>query len=51
MAGHGAPESFLEAPLFIEAIEKRQGYKIEFLEESALRYAWVDHALAKHFAK
>jgi len=38
----GTPESLLEAALFVETIEKRQGYKIACLEEIALKNSWVD---------
>ncbi len=37
----GTPESLLEASLFVETIEKRQGYKIACLEEIAYRNGWL----------
>jgi glucose-1-phosphate thymidylyltransferase len=38
----GTPESLLEAAMFIETIEKRQGLKIGCLEEIALRKGFID---------
>ena len=43
----GTPESLLEAALFVETIEKRQGYKIACLEEIALKNSWVDRDFVK----
>lgn len=37
----GTHESLLEAAMFVETIEKRQGYKIACLEEIALRNKWL----------
>lgn len=37
----GTPESLLEASLFVETVEKRQGYKIACLEEIALMNNWI----------
>jgi glucose-1-phosphate thymidylyltransferase len=37
----GTHESLLEAAMFVETIEKRQGYKIACLEEIALRNGWL----------
>ncbi|WP_024850575.1 glucose-1-phosphate thymidylyltransferase RfbA [Hydrogenovibrio kuenenii] len=37
----GTHESLLEAALFVETIEKRQGYKIACLEEIAWRNGWL----------
>ena len=37
----GTHESLLEAALFVETIEKRQGYKIACLEEIAWRSGWL----------
>lgn len=37
----GTHESLLEAAMFVETIEKRQGYKIACLEEIAWRSGWL----------
>src|SRR5690606_17274272 len=37
----GTHESLLEAGLFVETIEKRQGYKIACLEEIAYNNGWL----------
>ncbi|MBT4735385.1 MAG: glucose-1-phosphate thymidylyltransferase, partial [Candidatus Marinimicrobia bacterium] len=37
----GTHESFLEAAMFVETIEKRQGYKIACLEEIAWNNGWI----------
>jgi glucose-1-phosphate thymidylyltransferase len=37
----GTHESLLEAALFVETIEKRQGYKIACLEEISWRNGWL----------
>ena len=47
----GTPESLLEAALFVETIEKRQGYKIACLEEIALKNSWLDRQTIEHFAE
>jgi len=39
----GTHESLLEAAMFVETIEKRQGYKIACLEEIALHQGWLAH--------
>jgi glucose-1-phosphate thymidylyltransferase len=38
----GTHESLLEAALFVETIEKRQGYKIACIEEIAYNNGWID---------
>jgi glucose-1-phosphate thymidylyltransferase len=40
----GTPESLLEASLFVETVEKRQGYKIACLEEIALLNNWISRS-------
>ena len=47
----GTPESLLEASLFVETIEKRQGYKIACLEEIALKNSWVERDFLKQRAE
>jgi glucose-1-phosphate thymidylyltransferase len=37
----GTHESLLDAAMFVETIEKRQGYKIACLEEIALKNGWL----------
>jgi len=37
----GTPEGLLEAAMFVETIEKRQGYKIACLEEIAYNNGWL----------
>lgn len=52
----GTHESLLEAGLFVETIEKRQGYKIACLEEIAFNNGWlsaddlmrIGHSLSKN---
>ena len=46
----GTPESLLEASLFVETIEKRQGYKIACLEEIALKNSWLQADFVKKIA-
>jgi len=38
----GTHESLLEAGLFIQTIEKRQGLKVACVEEIAWRAGWID---------
>ena len=39
----GTHESLLEAAMFVQTIEKRQGYKIACLEEIAWRHGWLSN--------
>ena len=45
----GTPESLLEASLFVETVEKRQGYKIACLEEIAFFNNWISEEKVKKF--
>jgi glucose-1-phosphate thymidylyltransferase len=47
----GTHESFLEANLFIETIQKRQGLKIACIEEIAWRMGYIDSAQVKRLAE
>jgi glucose-1-phosphate thymidylyltransferase len=47
----GTHESLLEAAMFVETIEKRQGYKIACLEEIALNSGWLSKAQVMETAK
>jgi glucose-1-phosphate thymidylyltransferase len=47
----GTYESLLEAALFVETIEKRQGYKIACLEEIAWRNGWLTDEQVLRIAK
>ena len=47
----GTYESLLEAAMFVETIEKRQGYKIACLEEIALNSGWLSKAQVMETAK
>jgi glucose-1-phosphate thymidylyltransferase len=46
----GTHESFLEASLFIETIQKRQGLKIACIEEIAWRLGYIDGDQLKRLA-
>lgn len=44
----GTHEALLEASMFVEAIEKRQGFKVACLEEIAFNHGWISaETLAK----
>jgi len=47
----GTHESLLEAAMFVETIEKRQGYKIACLEEIAWRNGWLNNEQVEQTAK
>lgn len=47
----GTHESLLEAGMFVETIEKRQGYKIACLEEIAYNNGWLSAAQLKEQGK
>lgn len=47
----GTHESLLEAGLFVETIEKRQGYKIACLEEIALNNGWLSNSQVLEIGK
>ncbi len=47
----GTHESLLEAAMFVETIEKRQGYKIACLEEIAWRKGWLTNEQVAQTAK
>lgn len=47
----GTHESLLEAAMFVETIEKRQGYKIACLEEIAWRNGWLSNEQVAETAK
>ncbi len=47
----GTHESLLEAGLFVQTIEKRQGYKIACLEEIAYNYGWISKEQVLEIAK
>ena len=41
-------ESLIEAHLFVQTIERRQGLKVSCPEEIAYRKGWIDEAALKH---
>ncbi len=47
----GTHESLLDASLFVQTIEKRQGYKIACLEEIAYNYGWISKEQVLEIAK
>lgn len=47
----GTHESLLDAGLFVQTIEKRQGYKIACLEEIAYNYDWISKEKVLEIAK
>ena len=47
----GTHESMLEAAMFVETIEKRQGYKVACLEEIALNNGWMSLEKVRKIAK
>lgn len=47
----GTHESLLEAAMFVETIEKRQGYKVACLEEIAWRNKWLSNEQVLETAK
>ena len=46
----GTNENLLEASLFVETIEKRQGYKIACLEEIAFSNGWLNKSKLEQIA-
>jgi glucose-1-phosphate thymidylyltransferase len=47
----GTHESFLEANIFIETIQKRQGLKVACIEEIAWRMGYIDAAQVRRLAQ
>ena len=47
----GTFESLIEAHLFVQTIERRQGLKVSCPEESAYRKGWIDEAALKALAE
>jgi glucose-1-phosphate thymidylyltransferase len=47
----GTHASLLEAAMFVEIIEKRQGYKIACLEEIALNNGWLSKEQLSKYAQ
>ena len=47
----GTFESLIEAHLFVQTIERRQGLKVSCPEEIAYRKGWIDEAALKALAE
>lgn len=47
----GTHDSLIEAGMFVQTIEKRQGYKIACLEEIAYNYGWIEREQVLEIAK
>lgn len=47
----GTHDSLIEAGMFVQTIEKRQGYKIACLEEIAYNYGWITKEQVLEIAK
>ncbi|MCF6439052.1 glucose-1-phosphate thymidylyltransferase RfbA [Pseudoalteromonas luteoviolacea] len=47
----GTHDSLLEAAMFVETIEKRQGFKVACLEEIALNQGWISEDLVQERAQ
>ncbi len=47
----GTHDSLLDAGMFVQTIEQRQGYKIACLEEIAYRNSWIDKQRVLNIAK
>ena len=47
----GTHDSLIEAGMFVQTIEKRQGYKIACLEEIAYNYGWISKEKVLEIAK
>jgi len=47
----GTHDSLIEAGMFVQTIEKRQGYKIACLEEIAYNYGWISKEKVLEVAK
>jgi glucose-1-phosphate thymidylyltransferase len=46
----GTPEALLEASLFVQVLERRQGLKVGCVEEIAWRRGWIDRAQLERLA-
>ena len=47
----GTPEALLDASIFVETIEKRQGLKVACIEEVAYRMGYIDAAQVEKLAR